>query len=78
MIRKTDIEEQLRRIAGDGARFRGLQRQGLEAIIERSLRVLIVMRTAGGKSLFFMIPALCSRDGVTIVIIPLNSLREDL
>jgi len=36
------------------------------------------MRTGGGKSLFFMIPALCSRDGVTIVVVPLNSLREDL
>ena len=78
IIRKTDIDEQLRRIAGDGARFRGLQRQGLEAIMERSPRVLIVMRTGGGKSLFFMIPVLCSRDGVTIVIVPLNSLREDL
>jgi len=41
-------------------------------------RVLIVMRTGGGKSLFFMIPAMCSRDGITIVIIPLNSLRDDL
>ena len=78
MIRKTNIKEQLRRIAGDGARFRGLQQQGLEAIIERSPRVLIVMRIGGGKSLFFIIPVLYSRDGVTIIIIPLNLLREDL
>jgi len=41
-------------------------------------RVLIVIRTGGGKSLFFMILALCLRDGVTIVVVPLNSLREDL
>jgi superfamily II DNA helicase RecQ len=36
------------------------------------------MRTGGGKSLFFMLPAASTRTGVTIVIIPLNSLREDL
>ncbi|KAJ9634930.1 hypothetical protein H2199_008794 [Coniosporium tulheliwenetii] len=32
----------------------------------------------GGKSLFFMLPAASSRDGVTVVIVPLCSLREDL
>jgi len=58
--------------------FRGLQKAGLEAIIARKSRVLIIMRTGGGKSLFFMILALCSRDGVMIVVVPLNSLREDL
>jgi len=36
------------------------------------------MRTGGGKSLLFMLPAASSRDGVTVVIVPLCSLREDL
>jgi superfamily II DNA helicase RecQ len=36
------------------------------------------MRTGGGKSLFFILLAASIRIGVTIVIIPLNSLREDL
>jgi len=46
--------------------------------MERSLRVLIVICIGGGKSLFFIILVLCSRDSVTIIIVPLNSLREDL
>lgn len=40
--------------------------------------MLIIIRTGGGKSLFFIILALCLRDGVIIVVVPLNSLREDL
>ena len=77
-IRQTDLSSQLTRLVGKGAEFQGLQRSGLEAIIRRDRRVLIVMRTGGGKSLFFMLPAACSRDGVTIVVIPINSLRADL
>lgn len=68
----------MKRLLGENAEFRGLQKAGLEAIIARKSRVLIIMRTGGGKSLFFMILALCSRDRVTIVVVPLNSLREDL
>lgn len=41
-------------------------------------RVTIVMRTGGGKSLFFMIPAAGSTDGVTVVVVPVVSLRQDL
>ena len=77
-IRQIDIDAQLKRIVGDTAEFRGLQRPGLTAIIERQLRVLIVMRTGGGKSLFFMLPAAGSQDGVTVVVVPLNALRTDL
>ena len=36
------------------------------------------MRTGGGKSIFFILLAASIRTRVTIVIIPLNSLREDL
>ena len=36
------------------------------------------MKTGGGKSLLFMLPAASSNAGVTIVIVPLNSLRDDL
>ena len=77
-IRRADMRQELKKLLGKNAEFRGVQKFGLEAIMARKARVLIVMRTGGGKSLFFMIPALCSRDGVTIVVVPLNSLREDL
>ncbi|KAK5109836.1 hypothetical protein LTR85_002041 [Meristemomyces frigidus] len=73
-----DIDAQLKRIVGVAAEFRGLQRPALTAIIERQMRVLIVMRTGGGKSLLFMLPAAGSQDGVTVVVVPLNALRADL
>ena len=77
-IRRIDIDAQLKRIVGETAEFRGLQRPGLTAIVERQSRVLIVMRTGGGKSLFFMLPAAGSQDGVSVVVVPLNALRTDL
>lgn len=45
--------------------------------MQRHLRVLIVIRTGGGKSLLFMLPAASSWDGVTVVIVSLCSFRED-
>jgi superfamily II DNA helicase RecQ len=39
---------------------------------------MIIMRTGGGKSLFFMVPAASSREGVSIVVVLLTLLREDL
>jgi superfamily II DNA helicase RecQ len=51
---------------------------GLEAITNRVVRVMIIIRTGGGKSLFFMVLAASSREGVSIVVVPLTLLREDL
>lgn len=68
----------MQRIAGEGAEFRGLQKAGLEAITNRVTRVIIIIRTGGRKSLFFMVLAASSREGVSIVVVPLTSLREDL
>ena len=77
-VRATDRQQVLQRIAGQGAEFRGMQQAGLEAITNRVARVMLIMRTGGGKSLFFMVPAASSREGVSIVVVPLISLREDL
>lgn len=77
-VRDADLKKVLTKITGQHSEFRGLQEKGLKAIIERISRVLIVMRTGGGKSLLFMIPAMVSRGGATIVVVPLVSLREDL
>ena len=77
-VRKTDLTKELKKMVGDKAEFRSVQEAGLRAIVDRQPRVLIVMRTGGGKSLFFMIPAKVSKGGVSIVVVPLNSLREDL
>ena len=39
---------------------------------------MAVMGTDGGKSLLFMLPAYCSRSGVTVVMMPLIALRQDM
>jgi superfamily II DNA helicase RecQ len=77
-VRAIDRQQILQKIAGQGAEFRGMQQVGLEAIANRVLRVIVIMRTGGGKSLFFMVLAASSREGVSIVVVLLTSLREDL
>jgi len=39
---------------------------------------MIIIRTGGRKSLFFIVPAASSKEGVSIIVVPLTSLREDL
>ncbi|KAK3620044.1 hypothetical protein LTR22_025756 [Elasticomyces elasticus] len=77
-IRRINVQDQLERVVGRGAAFRGKQEEGLEAIVARKMRVLIIMRTGGGKSLCFMLPAAASKGGVTIVVVPLTALRKDM
>lgn len=76
--RKTDLSVALREMLGPNASFRGSQFEGLKTIVSGEPRVVMVMRTGGGKSLMFMLPAFCSIGGVTVVVVPLISLRSDL
>jgi superfamily II DNA helicase RecQ len=39
---------------------------------------LAIMLTGGGKSLLFMLLAVASQDGVTVVIVPMVALRQDM
>ena len=39
---------------------------------------MIIIRTGGRKSLFFIVLAASSKEGVSIIIVLLTSLREDL
>ncbi|KAK1047302.1 hypothetical protein LTR74_017781 [Friedmanniomyces endolithicus] len=76
MLRKVNLEAKLREMMGSMAELRGQQKQGLQAIMRREPRVLMVMKTGGGKSLMYMMPAHCSVEGVTVVVVPLRSLQE--
>ncbi|GAB7336613.1 hypothetical protein MBLNU13_g10310t1 [Cladosporium sp. NU13] len=69
-MRQIDVEGQLKQMYGPQARFRGKQREALDAIVSGQPRIVVVMRKGGGKSLLFMLPAAASRDGVTIVVMP--------
>jgi superfamily II DNA helicase RecQ len=79
-MRGIDVGKQLREMFGDvTAQFRGVQREALQAIVEEGKRrVLVIMRTGGGKSLMFMLPARGSPQGTTIVVVPTTSLQQDL
>jgi superfamily II DNA helicase RecQ len=79
-LASVDLATQLKQLVGrPDAVFRSAQKAGLEAIVQRKPRVLVVMGTGCGKSMLFMLPAAASQDGgVTIVIVPLTALRADL
>lgn len=77
-LRHTDVEGQLRQMMG-GVSFRPGQEEVIQAIFRGCSPVVQIVGTGGGKSLSFMLPAYCSdADGVSIVIVPLVALREDM
>lgn len=77
-MRSIDVGRQLKKMYGPQAEFRGKQREALDLIVSGHPRIIVVMRTGGGKSLLFMLPAAASIDGVTIVVMPKIMLQEDM
>jgi superfamily II DNA or RNA helicase len=78
-LRQADIEGQLRQMMGADVSFRGCQRAVIQAIFRGYSPIVQVSGTGGGKSLSFMLPAYCAgTEGVSIVIVPLVALREDM
>jgi RecQ family ATP-dependent DNA helicase len=77
-LRQVDIHGQLRQMMGEEAAFRGNQEAVIRAIVRGESPIVQITGTGGGKSLSFILPAFCSPDGVTIVVVPLVSLRADL
>ena len=78
-LAEVDILGRLRQMLDDPeAQFRPGQERVLQAIHKGYSPVLQIVGTASGKSLSFMLPAYCAGDGVTIVIVPLIALREDM
>jgi RecQ family ATP-dependent DNA helicase len=77
-LRQVDIHGRLKQMMGEEVDFRGTQEAVIRAIICGESPIVQITGTGGGKSLSFMLPAFCSPDGVTIVIVPLVSLRGDL
>jgi len=76
-MRAVDIQAQLEGLVGKGAEFRSVQRVAIEAVMQQKSPVVVIMGTGAGKSMAFMLPAACS-TGLTIVVVPLVSLRGDL
>ena len=80
-----NIYQPLERIVGVGGEFRGIQEPVIKAIIRGESPIVSVIGTGAGKSLLFILPAICSAinssqstPGLTIVVIPIISLRQDI
>jgi siroheme synthase (precorrin-2 oxidase/ferrochelatase) len=79
LLALTNLKPKFRRLAGNpAAKYHSQQEESLQAIMQHSLRLLVVMATGIGKSMLFMLPALVSSGGVTIVISPLKLLQDDM
>lgn len=77
-LRQVDISAMLECIKGKAATFRPGQRKVVGAIVRGESPVVQITPTGGGKSMSFMLPAYCSQQGRTIVIVPLVALQEDI
>ena len=77
-LKHMDASEQLRRMMGEGAAFRSVQQQAMEAIQAGNSPVVAVMPTGAGKSILFMLPAWVEPGGTTVVVVPLIALRGDM
>ncbi|KAK3896340.1 ATP-dependent DNA helicase, partial [Staphylotrichum tortipilum] len=77
-LQQVGIQGQLRVMMGPEAQFRGMQEQVIRAVVRGESPIVQVAGTGEGKSISFMLPAFCSPDGVTVVVVPLVALRDDL
>jgi len=77
-LRQTNLQEALQQLMGQGTQFRGKQHVALRAIMDNKSPVIVVMRTGGGKSLMFMLPASIKDAGTTVVVTPLIALKQDM
>lgn len=78
-FQKINLLKEFQYYFGSEKQFRGLQEDGLKLILKGTSPILIIMGTGRGKSLFFLLPTLISTsDSLSIIIVPLISLRHDL
>ena len=78
-LARTDLTLVLQEMFNDPkVTFRERQRDVLDAIMTRQSWILTVMATGVGKSLLFMLSAMLSPQDMTVVVVPLLSLGDDL
>lgn len=76
----SDAEALLRRMLGEGARWRPGQLEAITALVDDRRRVLLVQRTGWGKSAVYFIATRLLRDrgaGCTLLISPLLALMRN-
>jgi superfamily II DNA helicase RecQ len=79
LLALTNLKPEFRRLTGNpAAEYRGRQEESLQAIMQHSLCLLVIIATGIGKSMLFMLPASVSSSSVTIVISPLKLLQDNM
>lgn len=77
-MRAANLRQRLKDMMSPSSEFRGRQKEALWAIVNGQSPVVVVMPTGGGKSLLFMLPAWGPEAGMTIVVVHLITLQDDL
>jgi superfamily II DNA helicase RecQ len=77
MMQLVDVDGELKKLLGEQAAFRSVQKPAIQAIMQHKSPVVVIIGTGVGKSVLFMLPALVS-SGVTIVVVLLVALRFDI
>jgi superfamily II DNA helicase RecQ len=78
-LQSMDLGGLLRQaVRNPDAKFRGNQRQALDAVVRGYTPILQVAGTGTGKSLTFLLPSYAIRDSTTIIIVPFVSLQDDI
>ncbi len=63
---------------GNQAKFRDMQETIIDAVIDGISRVVGIMATENEKSLIFMLSAFCNRSEITVMMMPLIALRQNI
>jgi superfamily II DNA helicase RecQ len=77
MMQLVDVDSKLKRLLGEQAAFRSVQKPAIQAIMQHKSLVVAIIGTGAGKSVLFMLPA-SVLSGVTIVVVPLVALQFNM
>ncbi|OLL23347.1 ATP-dependent DNA helicase tlh1, partial [Neolecta irregularis DAH-3] len=74
-----EVDIGLCKLYGNDANFKSHgQKQALMEIVSGTSQIIVILPTAGGKSLLFILPSVLHGSGTTILILPLVALRQDM
>lgn len=77
-LRQMDPTAALSTLLGGPASLRGVQADAIRAVQDGLNQIVVVMPTGSGKSMVFLLPAAMQPSGVTVVVVPLRALEQDL
>jgi hypothetical protein len=77
-LRRMDAVAEFQWMMRKKVTMRSVQGEAMHAIQQGESPIVVVMPTGSGKSVLFMLPAFVQVGGVTIVVVPLKTLRADM